>query len=108
MTPLHRLALLPAAALGLALLVAPAAQAFTFEQATGNGTAAAPLAPGVKPYLDPLDNSGASADADGETKSFIKDGVTTIQQGNATLQFGRERSFNEKYNPDSLFDPLRR
>lgn len=103
MTLPHRLALLPAAALGFALLAAPAAQAFTFEKAPGDGTAAAPLAPGVKPYLDPLDKS-ATAD---DTKSFSKDGVTTIERNGVTLQFGRQRSFDEKYNPNDLFDPQR-
>ncbi len=108
MTRLHRLALLPAAALGLALLAAPAAQAFTFEKSTGDSGGAAQLAPGVKPYVSPFDDKGASADADDGIKSFSKDGVTTIERNGMYLQFGRERSFNEKYDPTPLFDPLRR
>jgi hypothetical protein len=103
MTHSHRLAL-AAAALAIAVLAAPAAQAFTFEKAPADGTAAAPLAPGVKPYLDPTDKS---APADGEHRSFSSDGMTTVRQGGVTLQFGHQRSFDEKYNPDALFDPQR-
>lgn len=107
MLPLHRIALL-SAALGAALFVAPAAQAFTFEGSAAAGGGGAQLAPGVQPYISPFDGTGASADAEDGVKSFSKDGVTTIERNGMFLQFGHERSFNEKYDPTPLFNPLRR
>ena len=98
------LPLLFAAALGLVLLTAPAAQAFTIEnQASGDGAVNA-LASGVKPYVDPTDKPEPSKDA----SRFDGNGTSTYQHGSFSLQFGRQRSFNEKYNPDYLYDPLRR
>jgi hypothetical protein len=35
-------------------------------------------------------------------------GQTTMKQGNTTLQFGQQRSFNERYNTNNLFDPYAR
>jgi hypothetical protein len=107
MSPLHRFALLPAA-LGLALLAAPAAQAFTFEKSAGDSGGGAQLAPGVNPYVSPFDDTGASADTGDGVKSFSKDGVTTLERNGMFLQFGHERSFNENFDPRPLFDPLRR
>jgi hypothetical protein len=31
-----------------------------------------------------------------------------MKQGNTTLQFGQQRSFNERYNTNNLFDPYAR
>jgi hypothetical protein len=88
--------LLFAAALGAVLLAAPAAQAFTFEnQASGDGAVNA-LASGDKPYADPADKLAPSQDA------------SRFDGNGTTLQFGRQPSFNEKYNPNYLYDPLRR
>jgi len=96
--------LLVAAAFGAVLLAAPAAQAFTFEnQASGDGAVNA-LAPGVQPYVDPADKLAPSQDA----SRFDGNGTSSYQFGGATLQFGRQPSFNEKYNPNYLYDPLRR
>lgn len=96
--------LLFAAALGLALLTAPAAQAFTFEnQASGDGAVNA-LASGVKPYADPTDKLAPSQDA----SRFDGNGTSKYEFGGTTLQFGRQPSFDERYNPDYLYDPLRR
>ena len=100
MMPHRRLALISAAALGFALLAVPAAQAFTFESTTGDSASAEALAPGAKPYADPTDRLN--------TRTFDDNGKTVVQQGGVTMQFGHERSFNEKYNPSNLFDPLRR
>lgn len=96
--------LLFAAALGAVLLAAPAAQAFTFEnQASGDGAANA-LASGVKPYVDPTDRLAPSKEA----SRFDGNGTSKYESGGMTLQFGRQPTFNEKYNPDYLYDPLRR
>ena len=98
------LPLLFAAALGAVLLAAPAAQAFTFEnQASGDGAVNA-LASGVKPYVDPTDKLEPSQDA----TRFDGNGTSAYQQGGFSLQFGHQPSFNERYNPDYLYDPLRR
>jgi hypothetical protein len=98
------LPLLFAGAFAAAVLAAPAAQAFTFEgQASGDGAVNA-LASGIKPYVDPTDRLEPSKDASG----FNGNGTTKYESGGMTLQFGRQPSFNEKYNPDYLYDPLRR
>jgi len=80
-----------AAALGLALLAAPAAQAFTFEGNTNASGGARYADPGAK--LDSGDNPGDR---------------TKIQQGNTTLQFGPagQGSFDERYNSNRMFDTL--
>ncbi|MGH6683562.1 MAG: hypothetical protein ACRECA_06505 [Pseudolabrys sp.] len=89
--PLSRFPVLIAAALGLSLLGASAAQAFTFE---GNTDAS-----GGARYADPdakFDSSGNAGDR------------TKIQQGNTTLQFGPagQGSFDDRYNSNRMFDTL--
>lgn len=79
-----------AAAFGLAVLAAPAAQAFTLDnQAATNSD-------GSAKYVDPDTRVSRFGNAEGQT---------TIRQGNTTLQFGRPQSFDERYNPDSMFNP---
>jgi hypothetical protein len=91
------------AAVGAAsLLAVSAAGAFTFENKASDDSAVNALAPGVKPYGDPADRLEPSKDSAGF------DSGTSYRQGGTSLQFGRERSFNEKYNSNDLFDPLRR
>ena len=87
----HRLAVL-AAAFGLALLAAPAAHAFTIEGQSNTDS------DGTARYTSP--------DA-----RFLGTGTgqTTLQEGNATLRFGTQQgSFNQRYNPSQMFDPLGR
>jgi len=82
---------LTAVAFGLAMLAAPAAQAFTIDnQSTSSGSAR---------YSDP----DAQFDNDGNKQS-------TIKQGNTTFRFGTapEGSFNQRYNTDRMFDPIGR
>jgi hypothetical protein len=89
-SPRHRLAVL-AAAFGLAVLVAPAAHAFTIE------------------------NQGAT-NSDGNARytnpdarfSGPNNGQTVIKDGNTTLQFGQRPSFDERYNPNRMFNPIPR
>jgi ABC-type transport system substrate-binding protein len=96
--------LLFAAALATVLLAAPAAQAFTFENQASGDSAVNALAPGVEPYVDPTDKLEPSNDA----SRFDGNGTSAYQQGGLSLQFGHPRSFNERYNPNYLYDPLRR
>ena len=35
-------------------------------------------------------------------------GQSTMQQGNTTFQFGSQRSFDQRYNTNNLFDPYAR
>ena len=87
----HPLAVL-AAAFGLAVLATPAAQAFTIDnQANTN-------ADGTARYTDPDARFSGSGT-----------GQTTIQQGNTSLRFGTQQgSFDQRYNPNRMFDPLGR
>jgi hypothetical protein len=88
----HLLVATFAVALGLGLF-APAAQAFTFEgQTTVTGNSSAN-------YNSPADSRFSSGSNNGQP---------TIKQGNTTLQFGGQRSFNQRFNADRLFDPLGR
>ena len=84
----HRLAVL-AAAFGLALLAAPAAHAFTIDDQSNTNT------DGTARYVDPDARFSGSGT-----------GQTTIQQGNTTLRFGGQQgSFDQRYNPNRMFDP---
>ena len=87
----HRLAVL-AAAFGLALLAAPAAHAFTIDDQSNTNSN------GSARYSDPDERFSGSGT-----------GQTTIQQGNATLRFGGQQgSFDQRYNPNRIFDPIDR
>ena len=81
----HILAL-AAVAFSLALLAAPAAHAFT---------------------IDNQSNSDGSARFDPDARfSSPSNGQTTIQQGNTAFRFGQQGSFDQRYNPSRMFDPL--
>jgi len=87
----HRLGV-PAAAFGLALLAAPAAHAFTIEGQSNTDS------DGMARYTNP--------DA---RFSGTGTGQTTLQEGNTTLRFGTQQgSFNQRYDPSRMFDPLGR
>jgi hypothetical protein len=34
--------------------------------------------------------------------------MSTMKQGNTTFQFGSQRSFDQRYNTNNLFDPYAR
>jgi hypothetical protein len=77
-----------------------AAHAFTIEDQGG--------ASGGRGYVD-LDKPAAPPDRLAPVSPFnTGNGQTTIQQGNSTFQFGQQRSFNERYNSNNLFDPYAR
>ena len=82
-----RLAILAAAF----VLAAPAAHAFTFEGHANTNT----NSDGSARYTDPDARFSGSGT-----------GQTTIQQGNTTLRFGGQQgSFDQRYNPNRMFDP---
>ena len=85
----RRLAVL-AAAFGLALLAAPVAHAFTIDNQNNTNS------DGSARYTDPDQRFSNSATSDGKT---------VIKQGNTTLQFGVQPSFNQKYDSNRMFDP---
>ena len=87
----HRLAVL-IAAFGLAVLAAPAAHAFTMDTQSNTNS------DGSARYTDPDERFSGSGS-----------GQTTIQQGNTTLRFGGPQgSFDQRYDPNRLFDPIGR
>jgi hypothetical protein len=94
-------ALFAAAALLVALtFAAPGAKAFTIENQDG--------ASGGHGYLD-LDKPAAAPDRLAPVSPFNTDnGQTTIKQGNSTLQFGQQRSFDQRYNTENMFNPYAR
>src|SRR5262249_21619077 len=93
-------ALIVAATFLAAFYVVPAAQAFTIENQGG--------AAGGQGFMD-LDKPAAAPDRLAPVSRFgNENGQTTIKQGNSTFQFGQQRSFNERYNTNNLFDPYAR
>ncbi|HEY6023148.1 MAG TPA: hypothetical protein VIV34_03110 [Pseudolabrys sp.] len=89
-----------AAAFLAAMYLAPGAQAFTIEEQGG--------ASGGQGYVD-LDKPAAAPDRLAPVSPYNSNpGQTTIKQGNGTFQFGQQRSFNERYNSNNLFDPYAR
>jgi len=92
----YRYFALAAALVGVGLLAAPAAQAFTIQDGSKNAT--------DQSFLYP--DRGAAAGS-GESQGFTqKDGMTTFKEGNTTLKFGYRPSFDQQYNTDHFFDPL--
>jgi hypothetical protein len=76
------------------------AHAFTIENQGGVS--------GGQGYVD-LDRPAATPDRHTPVSPYNTDNSgTTIKQGNGTFQFGQQRSFNERYNTNNLFDPYAR
>jgi hypothetical protein len=90
--PSHRRLAVLAAAFGLALLAAPAAQAFTIDNQSDTTSS------GSARYTDPDEQfSGAG------------NGQSTMQLGNTTLRFGTQQgSFDQRYDANRVFDSLTR
>lgn len=83
----QRLAVL-AAALGLAVLAAPAAHAFTIDDQSNTNS------DGTARYTDPDARFSGSGN-----------GQTVIKQGNTTIQFGGQpQSFDQRYSTDRMFN----
>ena len=88
----HHRVLIVAGVLGLALLAAPLAQAFTIDDQNGaNSGNAARLA-------DPAARLSGTGNSDDKT---------VIRNGNTTLQFGSQRpsSNDSRYNTERMFNP---
>lgn len=93
-------AFITAAAFLAALYAAPGAKAFTIEDQGG--------ASGGRGFND-LDKPAAAPDRLTPVSPYNTDsGQTTMKQGNSTFQFGQQRSFNDRYNTNNLFDPYTR
>jgi hypothetical protein len=99
LSPLHHRAFIIAAAFGLAVSAAGAAQAFTFEDqgASGGGQGFTDL------NIPKVPSTGAP-----DSRFSSDNGLTTYKSGNSSFQFGSRPSFNERYNSNSLFDPYYR
>ena len=85
-----------------ALLVAPyatsAAWAFTIENQGG--------ASGGQGYLD---TDKPAPDRLTPASPFNdNNGQSTVKQGNTTFQFGQQRSFDQRYNTNNIFNPYAR
>ena len=93
-------AFIAAAALLTGLYAVSGAYAFTIEDQGG--------ASGGRGYVD-LDKPAAAPDRMTPVSPYNSEsGKTTIQQGNGTFQFGQQRSFNDRYNTNNIFDPYAR
>ena len=84
----------------LAALCAVPAQAFTIQSSGGSG--------GGQGFMD-LDKPAAPPDRLGTgSRLDSENGMSTMKQGNTTFQFGSQRSFDQRYNTNNLFDPYAR
>jgi hypothetical protein len=93
-------AFVAAAVLLAALSATSSAKAFTIEDQGGPG--------GGRGFAD-MDKPAGAPDRMAPVSPFNTDsGQTTMKQGSTTLQFGQQRSFNERYNTNNLFDPYAR
>lgn len=99
LSPLYRRGSVVAAGLGLAVLAVGSAHAFTIEDKGGGGTAS-----GFTDLNVPnVPQAGTPASRFGS-----KDGMATYKSNYGTFQFGSQPSFDQRYNPNSLFDPFAR
>jgi hypothetical protein len=86
-----------AAALGLTVAAAGAAQAFTFQDAdSANG------GQGFTDLNTPKAPNGNQQD------SRFSDTGSTYKSGNTTFQFGSQSGLTRRYDPSNLFDPFYR
>lgn len=86
-------AALAAATLGLALVAASAAQAFTFENQTTPG--------GAPQNFNSTDSRFSTGTNSNGNSGSPRPGFSS---GNSSLQFGGQPSFNQRYNADRMFD----
>jgi hypothetical protein len=80
-----------AAAFGLAVLAAPAARAFTMDNSSNTN------ADGSARYTDPDEKFSGSGSNNGQTE---------LKQGNASLHFGGQQNFDQRYDSNRMFDTL--
>ncbi len=91
----RRFGLLVAATFGFAVAAAPAAHAFTVENQDSGGAKS-------QDFL--YQGKVAPQDPDDQVKSRFGGGQSSYQFGNSSLQFGARPSFNERYNPSTIFN----
>jgi hypothetical protein len=95
----YRFAAFTAAVL-LAVCVAPAARAFTIQDTNGPT--------GGQGYLE-LDKPAAAPDRMAPVSRFgNENGQTSYKSGNNTFYFGNQRSFDQKYGTENIFNPYTR
>jgi hypothetical protein len=88
----HHRVLIIAGALGLALLAAPLAQAFTIDDQSNTNS------DGSAKFSDPDSRFSGTGTGNG--------GPTVYRQGNMSLQFGPQRSLtDQRYNNERMFNP---
>jgi len=100
--PFHRSsrAFVTTAALLAGICAASGAKAFTIEDQGGARSGQA--------FMN-LDKPTAPPDRLAPVSPFNTDnGQTTFKQGNATLQFGQQRSFSDRFSTDNMFNPYTR
>jgi opacity protein-like surface antigen len=85
--------LVAAAALGVALMAASAAQAFTFENQTTPG--------GASQNFSGTDSRFSTGTNNGNSSSPVRPGFNS---GNGSLRFNAQPSFNQRYNSERMFD----
>ena len=83
------------AALGVGLMAASAAQAFTFENKT--------TADGNASNFSGTDSRFSTSTSSGTNSSPA--GRSGFSSGNSSIQFGGQSSFNQRYNSDRMFEP---
>jgi hypothetical protein len=90
-----------AAVVFAAAFIASAAQAFTVQDSSGSAAGAG--------FMD-LDKPAAPPDRLAPVNRFGTDssGQTTYKSGSGTFQFGQQRSFDQRYNTENIFNPYAR
>jgi hypothetical protein len=88
---------LAAAAFGIGLLAVGQAHAFSLQDSNGSTT---------DPRQRYLNLDGGSSVQTDRSAGFGQGQTNTVKQGDLTVQFGRQPSFNERYSTDHYFDPL--
>jgi hypothetical protein len=88
---------LAAAAFGVALMAASAAQAFTFESGGPTNSEASAMRFGSGDSRFSTNSGGSSANSSPASRPGFS-------SGNSSLQFGGQSSFSQRYNSDRMFD----
>jgi hypothetical protein len=99
LSPLFRRGLVVAVGFGLAVLAVSSAYAFTIEDKGGGGPASG--------FTD-LNIPNVPKAGTPDSRFSSKDGMTSFKSDYGTFQFGSQSSFDQRYNPNSLFDPFAR
>ena len=88
-----------AALVSAGLFVVPAAHAFTVQDTNGPS--------GGQGYVE-FDKPAAADRMTPVNRFGNENGQSTYKSGNGTFHFGQQRSFEQKYNTDNIFNPYTR